>query len=67
MKIDKICYKCKKKIEPCVCDFFATHWIEEGEEYECSQCWKTRDEELYEKEKHTREVLQEILTKRSAS
>jgi hypothetical protein len=60
----KICYKCKKEIQPCVCDFFITHWNEEDEEYECSQCWNSRAEENYQKELHARKILQEILSRR---
>jgi len=64
MKDKMVCYKCKKKIQPCVCDFFIAHWIEEGKEYECSQCWTSRDKELHDQERHTRKILQEILSKR---
>lgn len=57
----KICYKCKKEIEPCVCAFFITHWNEDEDEYECFNCWTSREKELLEQEKHTRKILKEYL------
>lgn len=57
----KRCHKCNKEVGLGVCEWFVTHILEEGEEYECWECWCDRNQRELEQERFCRRILQDIL------
>lgn len=57
------CKKCKKEVGTSVCEYYITYIHEDGESYECYQCFKEYYQQEYEKELHTRMILEKILSK----
>ena len=67
-KVTKKCYKCKKKIiDDCVCCWYVTHICEEGDEYECPNCFLKYVEEKLDKEKYLTKNLKKIIMEKMGS